>query len=62
MTYPFSSIWGGSRTSPRVTFNGTALGILWKPPFRVDISDLLEPDNNLLEGRGHEPLAQPANR
>ena len=33
----------------QVTLNGRDLGILWTRPFRVDISGVLKPDQNLLE-------------
>ncbi len=33
----------------RVTLNGTDLGIVWKPPFRVDISKAVKPGKNKLE-------------
>lgn len=32
-----------------VSINGEALGIVWKPPFRVDVTDVLKPGTNLLE-------------
>lgn len=32
-----------------VRLNGKALGILWKPPFRVDITDVARPGSNDLE-------------
>ncbi len=32
-----------------VTLNGRSLGILWKPPFRVDITDAARPGENALE-------------
>ncbi len=32
-----------------VKLNGHDLGILWKPPFRVDVTDVLKPGQNLLE-------------
>lgn len=34
-----------------VTVNGKYLGILWKPPFRVDVTDLVKPGSNRLEIR-----------
>jgi hypothetical protein len=34
-----------------VTLNGKPLGILWKPPFRVDVTDALKPGENKLELR-----------
>lgn len=40
---------GGVREIARVTLNGTDLGILWKPPFRVDVTSLLRPGSNDLE-------------
>jgi hypothetical protein len=32
-----------------VKLNGRDLGILWKPPFRVDVTDALKPGENQLE-------------
>ncbi|MBM3861268.1 MAG: hypothetical protein FJ395_16700 [Verrucomicrobia bacterium] len=32
-----------------VTLNGKSLGILWKPPYRVEITDALKPGENKLE-------------
>lgn len=32
-----------------VKLNGKALGVLWKPPFRVDVTDVLQPGENILE-------------
>ena len=32
-----------------MTLNGTSLGILWKPPFRVEVSCAIKPGKNLLE-------------
>ena len=34
-----------------VRVNDRPLGILWKPPFRVDVTDALKPGNNVLEVR-----------
>jgi len=34
-----------------VTLNGRDLGVLWKPPFRVDVSEVLKPGRNTLEVR-----------
>src|SRR6185503_17416985 len=32
-----------------VSLNGRALGVLWKPPFRVDVTGALKPGVNRLE-------------
>ena len=32
-----------------VKLNGQSLGILWKPPFRVDVTDAVKPGDNVLE-------------
>ena len=32
-----------------VKLNGQSLGILWKPPFRVEVTDALKPGDNKLE-------------
>ena len=34
-----------------VKLNGRDLGILWKPPFRVDVTDAVRPGDNALEVR-----------
>ena len=33
----------------QVVLNGRPLGTLWKPPFRVDITDAAQPGDNALE-------------
>ena len=33
----------------RVKLNGQDLGVLWKPPYRVDVTGLLKPGSNALE-------------
>ena len=33
----------------RVTLNGTDLGVVWRPPFRVDVSRAIKPGKNALE-------------
>ena len=35
----------------QVVLNGKDLGVLWKPPFRVDVTDALKPGKNSLEVR-----------
>ena len=40
---------GGVREMASVRLNGNDLGILWSPPFRVDITHILEPGENRLE-------------
>jgi hypothetical protein len=42
---------GDVKNIAEVTLNGVELGILWKPPFRVDISDAVRPGKNRLEIR-----------
>jgi hypothetical protein len=32
-----------------ITLNGQDLGVLWKPPFRLDVTSILKPAGNLLE-------------
>jgi hypothetical protein len=32
-----------------VSLNGKSLGILWKPPYRVDITDAVKPGENQLQ-------------
>lgn len=39
---------GDVRDLARVTLNGTELGVLWKPPYRIDVTSLLKPGKNLL--------------
>ncbi len=40
---------GDVKVMAHVTLNGKDLGILWKPPFRVDITDAVKPGDNALE-------------
>ena len=40
---------GSVKNLANVTVNGKALGILWKAPFRVDVTDVLKPGGNRLE-------------
>ncbi len=40
---------GDVRVMARVTLNGRDLGILWKPPFRVEVTDVLKAGENTLE-------------
>jgi hypothetical protein len=40
---------GGVKNLAEVTLNGKPVGIVWKPPFRVDVTDALKPGANRLE-------------
>lgn len=40
---------GNVAVMAKVSLNGKDLGILWKPPFRVDVTDALQNGENLLE-------------
>lgn len=40
---------GDVQVIARVKLNGHDLGIFWKPPFRVDITDIVKPGDNELE-------------
>lgn len=40
---------GGVAVMAELKLNGRDLGILWKPPFRVDVTDALQPGENSLE-------------
>jgi hypothetical protein len=40
---------GGVQVMARVKLNGKDLGVLWKPPYRVDVTDMLRPGDNALE-------------
>ena len=40
---------GDVKNLAEVSVNGKPLGILWKPPFRVDVTDALKPGANALE-------------
>jgi hypothetical protein len=42
---------GNVQVIAEVRLNGRDLGILWKPPFRVDVTDTLKPGANELEVR-----------
>ncbi len=35
----------------QVKLNGRELGILWKPPYRIEVTDALKPGDNALELR-----------
>jgi len=43
---------GEVRQLAEVRLNGRALGIVWAPPFRVDLGDALKPTGNVLEVEG----------
>ena len=45
-----------------VSLNGQDFGVLWKPPFRVNVTAAAKPGVNELVGQSHEPLAEPADR
>jgi hypothetical protein len=40
---------GELRNVAEVTVNGKPLGILWKPPYKVDVTGLLKPGKNELK-------------
>jgi hypothetical protein len=40
---------GDVRVMARVKLNGRDLGLLWKPPYRADVSEALRPGPNMLE-------------
>jgi hypothetical protein len=40
---------GDVKNLAQVSVNGKALGIVWRPPFRVDVTDALKPGANALE-------------
>jgi len=40
---------GNVKNLAQVSLNGKPLGILWKPPFRVDVTEALKPGANTLE-------------
>ena len=40
---------GGVKDIAQVTLNGKSLGILWKPPYQVDITNVLKPGTNRLQ-------------
>ena len=42
---------GRVAVSAEVILNGRNMGILWKPPFRLDVTDALKPGDNALELR-----------
>ncbi len=42
---------GDVQVMARVKLNGHDLGVLWKPPFRVNVTDALKPGRNALEVR-----------
>ena len=40
---------GGLRELGEVRLNGRSLGVVWSPPFRVEVTDALKPAGNVLE-------------
>lgn len=42
---------GDVRNMAEVSVNGKPIGILWKPPYRVDVTSALKPGKNMLEIR-----------
>ena len=42
---------GGVKNLAEVVVNGTVSGTVWKAPFRIDVTDLLEPGTNQLNIR-----------
>jgi hypothetical protein len=42
---------GKVQVMARVTLNGKDLGLLWRPPYRVDVTDVVKAGENLLEVR-----------
>jgi len=42
---------GSVQVVAQVKLNGNDLGVLWKPPFRLDVTDALKPSGNDLEVR-----------
>jgi len=49
--YAVSLDFGAVKVIAEVILNGKNLGILWKPPFKLDVSGLLNSQNNQLEVR-----------
>jgi hypothetical protein len=50
---------GTVKNLAEVTLNGKSLGILWKEPFRVDITKAATAGMNKFQIRADQPLAQP---
>ena len=46
----------------RVMLNGKDLGVLWKAPFRVEITDAVRDRKQSSRGQGHQSLAKPVDR
>jgi hypothetical protein len=42
---------GGVASLAEVSLNGKGLGVLWKPPFILDVTDIAEPGHNTLDVR-----------
>jgi hypothetical protein len=40
---------GNVKNLPKVSINGKPLGVIWKKPFRVDVTNTLKPAENKLE-------------
>ena len=45
-----------------VTLNGKDLGIVWKPPYLVDISEAAQPGSECARSESRQPLDQPDDR
>ena len=50
---------GDVQSLAEVSVNGANLGIVWKKPFRVDMTSAAKPGANLVEVKSDEPVGQP---
>ena len=50
---------GEVRNLAEVSVNGKPLGILWKTPYRADVTSALKPGREHRRDQGHEPLGEP---
>ena len=53
---------GRVQVMARVKLNGKDLGVLWKTPYRVDITEAAKPGENSLGNRSRQSLAEPDDR
>ena len=53
---------GAVKNFAEVTLNGKTFGVLWKPPFRVNITGAAHAGSQFAPGQGNQSVAEPAHR
>ena len=53
---------GQAEVMAQVKLNGRDLGIVWKPPYEMDVTDVLAPWAQHIGGPSGQSLAEPSNR